>query len=309
MTRLGFRIISVFLLVTILLLPGCSSKNKDSQAKKPQDSSSQKTKAPTEMKSIITDIEKIIAGLEQKIKATSGSGLMQGTQKASDQAQQSKEQSQQSQKGQSQQSQQNQQGQSQSMQQGQQTQTGSAKQKPESDWQNEINSIKKIHQEWNKLEPESVKAGLSVSSRDSFESALDKLTLGISKQDKKASILAAIELYGQYANLVERFDTPVPSDFYRLKYEIMSASAEAGEKEWKTAQERIPRIKEYWSQVKVQAKVKDENLMNCTEFSLQDMENALKRQETELLLVKVEIVMKNLQELEKKLSSQKSTQS
>ncbi len=116
--------------------------------------------------------------------------------------------------------------------------------------------------------------------------------------------MAAIELYGQYANLVEQFDTPVPSDFYRLKYEIMSASAEAGQKEWNIAQERVPRIKEYWNHVKVQAKVKDENLMNCTEFSLQDLENAFKSQETDLLLIKTEIVMKNLQELEKKLSSQ-----
>ncbi len=96
MTRLGYKIIIVFLLTTLLLLPGCSSKNKESQDKKPLNSSSQKTKAPTEMKSILTDLEKIIAGLEQKIKAASKSGLMQSTQMAGEQGQQStKEQSQQ----------------------------------------------------------------------------------------------------------------------------------------------------------------------------------------------------------------------
>lgn len=299
MMRLGYKIIIVFLLATVLFLPGCSSKNKDSQAQKPLKSSSQKPKAPSEMKNILTDLEKIIAGLEQKIKAESKSGLMQGTQKAGAQSNQSTQK----------QSQQSENGQSQSKQEEQQTQSKSNEQKIESDWQNEISGIKKIHQEWNKLEPQCVKAGLSVSARDSFESALDKLTLGVGKQDKKASIVAAIEVYGEYASLVELFNAPVPSDFYRLKYEIMSAVAEAGQNEWDLAQERIPRIKEYWNHVKVQTKQEDENLMNCTDFSLQDLENAFMSRETDLLLIKTEIVMKNLQELEKKLSSQNAPQS
>jgi len=280
------------LLAVVLILPGCSNKKEDSQARKPQTASSQKPKAPSEMKSIITDLEKIIAGLEKKVKMSSKSILQQDSQISTEKEEQQSNNS----KGQ--------QGQ------GEQSQEGQANQNKSSlVWQEEVSSVKKIHQNWNAVEPETVKAGMSVSERDSFEMALEKLTLEIGQQNTENSLGAAIELYGEYANLVKVFDMPVPAELYQLKYELMAASAAAGKKEWQVAQERIPRINEYWDHLKVKAKAKDEKLMTRTEFSIKDMINAFQSKEIDLLLVKAEIVMTNLQKLEKELSLQKSTQS
>lgn len=299
MTRLGLKMTIAILLAVVLILPGCSNKNENSQARKPQSTSSEKPKAPSEMKSIITDLEKIIAGLGKKVKMSSKSILQQDSQISTETEQQSNNS-----KGQQGQEEQSQQGQ------GEQSQQGQADQNKSSPvWQEEVSRVKKIHQNWNTVEPETVKAGMSISERDSFEMALEKLTLEIGQQNTETSLRAAIELYGQYANLVKVFDMPVPSELYKLKYELMAASAAAGKKEWQAALERIPLINEYWNHLKVKAKAKDEKLKTRTEFSIQDMIDALQSKEIDLILVKAEIVMNNLQKLEKELSSQKSTQS
>lgn len=305
MTKLENKMIVILLIAAIFFLPACSKK--DSQAKKPQSSSTQKTKAPKDLKNINTELEKILAALEQKVKIKSQSVLVEESQNAqkTGQNQGQSQQSQQNQQGQDQQSQSNQ---SQQGQQSQQNQSKSSTDQGKTSWQKEVGSIKKIHQSWNQLEPEAVKAGLENADRDGFEQAMEKLTLQIGKQKTEESLMAAIALYGQFASLVKIFETTVPPEFYQVKYEIMSAIAEAGKSKWEDAQKRIPVINDYWNHLKVKAKVKDEKILTQTEFAIEDMALALESKEADLLLVKAEIVIKNLQSLEKKLSSQQSGQ-
>lgn len=289
----------IFLIVVLLFVPGCSKKN--SPSKKPQTSSNQKTKAPKEMSSIASELDKVIAAIEQKKITASQSVWQQGSQNTSQTSQSGS-----SSQGQEQNAQQTKPDQTQ---QTKQSQPKSASAGQTASWQAEVGSIKKIHQNWNLLEPEIVKAGLGINERDSFEKALEKLTLAIGKQKTDDSLMAAIELYGQYANLVKVFQTSVPPEYYKVKYELMSAAAEAGKKDWESAQKRIAAINENWNHLKVKAKLTDEKLLTRTEFAIQDMILALQGKETDILLVKSEIAMKNLQDLEKKLSSAKSGQS
>ncbi len=301
MIRPRWRIIIIVVLVIGLFLPGCSKK--DSAAKKPETSSQQKV--PPEVMSILSDLEKIIAGIGKKIEGENKPVLKE----SSGQSEPGQSQSAESQGGQDKQS-----GQDQSKQGGNQDQAGkqssdsSDAQSKMNSWEEEGKSLKNIHRDWNTLEPEAVKAGLSITERDSFEQALDKITIEISGQKKVSSLMAAIELYGQYAKMVKVFKTPIPADFYQTKYEIMAASAEAATKEWTKAQERIPNIQKYWNSFKVQAQVKDEKLMSRTEFSIDDLVQAVNSKQIDTLIIKAEIAMSNLQALEKDLSSKKSSQ-
>ncbi len=298
MARLEFRIITIAVLAGLLMmLPACSSKDKE--AKKPQTSSQQKAKAPEEMKSIVSDLEMIISELEKKIEAEKASALQQNTKLITQTQQEQQNQQGQGQSQQGQQGQQGQSGQSQQSSSGDQSQAGQQNQM--SAWQKEDTSIKNIHRNWNALEPEAIKSGLSTTDRDSFEQALEKLTLAIGKQKKEDSLSAAIEVYGQYANLVKTFTTTVPAEFYQLKYEVMAAVDQAMKKEWMAAQEHIPKIQESWTNLKVKAESKDGKSIDRTEFSIHDLEQALKSEEPDLLMIKAEIVMSNLQKMQKEL--------
>ncbi|HZK86480.1 MAG TPA: hypothetical protein VFC40_00775 [Syntrophomonas sp.] len=271
----------LIIIITLLLAPGCSSKSKDSQAKKPSTSTQQKP--PPELKSILGDIEKIIADLSKQI--------------AMD-----KKPAQQMQTGQSQS------GQSQSGNQKGMSQSSNSSKTQEDPWMKLESGLKDIHKSWNKIEPEAIKAGLSVSEIKGFEQAIEKLTLQISKQNKMGSLGDAIELYGQYANLAKVFKSPVPADYYKTKYEIMAASVEATNGEWTKALERAPKIKDYWKSLKVQAKVKDEKIISRSEFSMDDFETALNSNNLDLLIIKAEIVLENLQQIEKAMSAMKNNQ-
>lgn len=292
--------ILIIIIITILLAPGCSSKSKDSQAKKPSTSTQQKP--PPELKSILGDIEKIIADLSKQIAMDKKPAQqMQTGQSQSGQSGQSG----QSNSGQSSQSQS---GQSQSGNQKGMSQSSNSSKTQEDPWLKLESGLKDIHKSWNKIEPEAIKAGLSVSEIKSFEQAIEKLTLQISKQNKMGSLGDAIELYGQYANLAKVFKSPVPADYYKTKYEIMAASVEATNGEWTKALERAPKIKDYWKSLKVQAKVKDEKIISRSEFSMDDFETALNSNNLDLLIIKAEIVLENLQQIEKAMSAMKNNQ-
>lgn len=299
--RPGFKAISICILISILLLfPGCSGKNKNSAAQKPQMSSGQKPTAPQEMKTIQADLDKIISDLTQKIMSEQASSLQKNTQLTTQgEGQQGGQQSQ------GQQGKQGQSDQGQSQQQGQQK-SSSGSQAGAQAWQTEDTGVKDIHTNWNKMEPEAVKAGLSVTARDKFEQALEKLTMAAGQQKKEESLQAAIDLYGQYSELVRLFNMSTPPEFYQTKYEIMNAVFKAWQSDWTTAKAGIPKIQENWRHLKVQAQNIDEKLMNQTEFSIHDLEQAIQTQKIDIVLIKTDIVMKNLQQLEKKLSSKTS---
>ncbi|MGI5921994.1 MAG: hypothetical protein ACOX6I_09695 [Syntrophomonadaceae bacterium] len=291
MSKSAFKTFSICLLVIAILgLPGCSGGNKKPVEQKLKGTSQQKPKTPKEMKSILTDLEQIIAGVEQKIIMTRTSNLQKNTRMS----------------GQNQQGEQGgQEGQGQS-QQGQQQQSGgqASAQNQMNNWQKEQTALKNLHRSWNSLEPEAVKAGLGIPARDAFEQSLEKLTLAISRQQKEESLEAATELYGTYADLVRIFDGSIPPEYFQTKYEVMTAVIEAGKMNWTAAEEHIPLMQKYWGYLKSQAQGQDQKLLNRSEYSIEDLAEAIMSHEIDPVLIKAEIVMSNLQDLQKGFSAQ-----
>jgi hypothetical protein len=318
---------------------GCS---KNTPEKKPSASEGQKPKAPSQLKSMATELDMLISELDKKFKmekmpamqqniqlnpqGKSQSGQTQGGQSQSTQSQGTQSQSGNSQNEQSQGTQskngESQSGQSQGSQsqngdskstqsQGTQTQSGQSQseqtQKQTTDWQKEFNSLKTIHTNWNSLMPEAVEAGMSIDSRNQFSKSLEQLTQDISKQKLEDSISALLMLYKNYADLTKLFTSSVPAEFYQVKYEIMAAIFESSRKNWTVAEEHAPKIKERWVHLSAQAKESDPKIINRTEFAVLDLEQAIKSKQMELVMIKGEIAMTNLKSLEEKLSSQPSS--
>jgi len=98
------------------------------------------------------------------------------------------------------------------------------------------------------------------------------------------------------------FAMPIPPDYFQVKYEAMAAMIEAAKKEWAAAQKRLPKIQEHWNNLKVQAQGMDAKLLNQCEFSIHDLRNAITAQQPDLVMIKGEILVKNLKQLENKLS-------
>jgi len=185
---------------------------------------------------------------------------------------------------------------------------GSQSQGQSTDWQKEFSTLKNIHSTWNTLMPEAVGAGMTITSRDQFDKALEQLTQDITKQKLEESISDALVLYKNYADLTSLFTTQVPSEYYQVKYEIISAIFESSRKNWTAADEHVPNIKEHWVYLSSQAKDVDAKLLNQTEFAVLDLQKAILSKQMELVIIKGEIAMTNLKNLEEKLGAQSSEQ-
>ena len=171
-------------------------------------------------------------------------------------------------------------------------------------WQKESMSLMNIHRKWNELEPDAMEAGLPSSSRDAFEQALDRLTLSINEQKLQDSFMAAIDLYQRYTSgLSQVYTLSTPPEFYQVQYQTMAAIAAARNQDWTVASDSIAGVDEPWGLFKAQVKQADKKLLRRSEFSLQDLQQAVNSQDLNLVTIKGEIVMNNLKALEKALSS------
>lgn len=307
-----FPFILLTLLLIILMVPsGCGQKQPASQ--KPQSSAGQKPKAPSEAEDMLKEITTVIGELDRKTRAKKVPSLQQAVpggvesgQGSQGQGSQGSEESGGSQGGGSSSSG----GQSQQGKEGSQKsssgQSGGGQQKTTNQWQKELQSLTKIHSSWNKLEPQAVEAGLPPGDRENFKLALNNLTISVSNQRLEESLLAAIELYGQYAGLARVFAMPTPAEFYEVQYGVMSSMAEVSQANWAAATDKITAISAPWSMLLPVAGKRDKLLAQQTDLSLKDLENAISSEEINLVVFKGDIALNNLKMLEKKLSKSQS---
>jgi len=115
-------------------------------------------------------------------------------------------------------------------------------------------------------------------------------------------------VYKNYADMAQIFTNSVPAELYQVKYEIMAAVYEASQKNWPTAEEHLPKIKEHWVYLSAQAKDADPKALSRTQFAVLDLEKAIQSKQMESVIIKGEIAMNNLKSLESKSSSQSSSQ-
>ena len=309
-----FPFILVTLLTTILLIilivpSGCGQKQSASQ--KPQSSASQKPKAPPEAEDMLKQITTVIRELDRKTRMKKVPSLQQAAPSGAEGGQGSQGQGSQG----SQESGSSQGGSSsgggeksgQSKESGQKSsseRSGGGQQNAVSQWQKEMQSLKKIHESWNKLEPQAIEAGLPPGDRENFKLALNDLTIAVSNQRLEESLLAAIELYGQYAGLARVFSMPTPAEFYEVQYGVMSSMAETSGGDWAAATDKINAISDPWSMLLPLAGKKDKMLAQQTDLSLKDLADAISSEEINLVVFKGDIALNNLKMLEKKLSKQ-----
>ena len=176
------------------------------------------------------------------------------------------------------------------------------------DWQKEFTSMRKIHESWNSLMPAAVEAGMGIDARNQFTAALEQLTQAITARQPEASMTAALELYKNYSDLPRFFPNADPPEFHRLKYEVMAAVYESSQKNWSKAEEHVPKMQEQWLYVGAKARDADPKILRKTEFSILDLQNAIKTRQTDLIMIKGEIAMINLSNLQNKISSQSGGQ-
>ncbi|HHW61940.1 MAG TPA: hypothetical protein GX404_08555 [Syntrophomonadaceae bacterium] len=272
-----------FLVAMLLCTGGCSKENAE---KKPHSSSTQEIKVPKELGKMEDELNVILAS-QQKMIEPPAAAPQENTQK-----QVGKESSGAQEAGGGKQEEQSSLASSGDQQQ-------SSKQK---DWQEIDKQLMLLHQSWNTVEPEAVRAGLAMEERDKWEESLSELTMAVEKKDLQSSIQASMQLYGLFSNFARIFKTPVPPEYYLVKYEAMKLAYNGLNDQWEQASTSIQPLQQHWDHLKLQKKDINSQVVDKTDFSLRDLEMVIDLRSKSLLRMKYQVLDKNLSALEKELS-------
>ena len=135
--------------------------------------------------------------------------------------------------------------------------TVQAGQQGTADWTREQDSIRKINQQWNSLEPEAIKAGLNPEVRDQFEKTMEELTMNISErksQGKPHRCHRVISFLFGYGDGTQK---QAPAPYYRVKYELMMSAARANALQWDMARQHASSLSQHWEMLRMKNEGQD----------------------------------------------------
>lgn len=140
-------------------------------------------------------------------------------------------------------------------------------------------------------------------SIDQFEKTMEELTMNISERKARESLIGAIELYRSYSDMAMVLKSKLPPPYYRVKYELMMSAARANALQWDMARQHASSLSQHWEMLRMKNEGQDNEVFTKTEYSLTDVKRAVDLKQKQLVLIKAEIAMQNLEDMKKKLSS------
>ncbi len=126
--------------------------------------------------------------------------------------------------------------------------------------------------------------------------------MSISDKKAQSSLLEAIELYRHYGDMASALKSKLPPPYYRVKYEVMTIAALANTSQWEAAKQHADTLIPHWEMLKMKDEGQNRETFTKTEYSLNDVKRAVELQQRQLVMIKAEIAIQNLEDLRKQLT-------
>ncbi|HHW28483.1 MAG TPA: hypothetical protein GXX21_02845 [Syntrophomonadaceae bacterium] len=179
-------------------------------------------------------------------------------------------------------------------------QQGQGGQADQVDWNKLQSQAEKIHDQWNRFETKAVEAGARQADIDGIEEELDNLTMMITAKNRSGTRLAINRAAGYLPNFMELYATKVPPDLYLMQVYTRNVMSKVDDGDWGGAEQDMLKMKTTWSQLLVQLKDDSKAETDKTHMAQLDLEAALQKRDQVLVLIKGNILEKNLNDLIRK---------
>jgi len=265
------RIISICVLSFFLLflLPGCGMISKLTQ---PPPQEEQSEKIPKQLEELEKSIEKIFTALEEEEKKKENTD--NPSEQASENEQNPSEQD--------------------------QKEEGQTTKDP---WQQVKEEIQSLHVSWNGYMPELTKKGAKKELLDDFSEALNSLTKVTDSKDKNQVLLAANNLYQNIPDMVSLYKTKTSPELKRIIYYSRNIILYSEVEDWEKSTSAVEDLKSLWSLIQnTVAKEKQEDQMKL-DLSIYELEKVVKQKNKELVKIKGNITLTNIEALQKQSSA------
>lgn len=165
------------------------------------------------------------------------------------------------------------------------------------DWNKLQFHAEKIHDQWNRFETKAVEAGARQADIDGIEEELDKLPVMVTAKNRSGARLAVNNAAGYLPNFMELYSTKAPPALYLMQVLTRNVMSKVDDGDWGGAEQDMLKMKTTWSQLLVQLKDESKAETDKTHMAQLDLEDALQKRDQLLVLIKGNILEKNLDDL------------
>lgn len=168
-------------------------------------------------------------------------------------------------------------------------------------WEKVDKKIKEVHEKWNMYQPESVKKGVTTDKTDKFGESINSLAKSIEMRNIKDIYNFGSESMLNLKPIFDLYPDEIKGDTNKLKYITYQSYLKFIDDKVTQSVSLLNEAPEDIQKIKLKLEKKDSKIeiLDKLELSIRDMSKSLKLNSINLIRIKKDIIIKNLEELDK----------
>lgn len=166
-------------------------------------------------------------------------------------------------------------------------------------WMELSKKVEGIHTSWNNYKITAIEEGVDTKALAKTEDSLNNLTIATGKKELMNSLKEGNEMILSLGDFFDVYKGNIQGDLDRLIYTSTETYLKALEENWDKAKSVALEYEEYFSRLrqKIELEKKDEKYLDTLEISIRDLINSLKYKDTDLVKIKRDVVLKNIEKI------------
>lgn len=160
--------------------------------------------------------------------------------------------------------------------------------------------ILELHSAWNSYEAKAIADFAMQTAINDFESALNNLTKTVEAQDAYLSLLEVNQLYKYLPDFYMLYESKVPPDLDRLRFAAKKIQLLSEKKDFTGANDVLLYFENIWMTARPKLKSDNAEIVSKFEFAFADLKNSIIAKNEMIIEAKVEVLLKLIDEIEKK---------
>ncbi|WP_077368563.1 hypothetical protein [Anaerosalibacter sp. Marseille-P3206] len=168
-------------------------------------------------------------------------------------------------------------------------------------WENMNKTVKEIHHNWNSYEIEGAKKVPISEGTDKLEESLNKFTLAVENKEVYNIISNGSQVYLYISPYFDSYKDEIKGELCKIKYYVFQSYLMGESGELDKANELLSEGEVHLTSLrnKIGEDKNKVKVLDKLSFSLQDLKKVLKENNSNLLTIKRDIILKNIKQLEK----------
>jgi tetratricopeptide (TPR) repeat protein len=155
---------------------------------------------------------------------------------------------------------------------------------------------------WNSIQPELLEKGVSYVKIEDYSSALADLSKAVKNKNITNARIAVFKLTQMIAEFFSYYKTNIPSEVQRLKSTVTGINFYVKQNNWEKTYDLARQLQQELDTLKSNVENNKSYIFQMLELSITDLEKSIQEQDPALVLIRTNLVVTNIQELETELT-------